>query len=167
MHRIRRLLAVLVAALALLSFVAPPAFASNSDGPSSPRAFDLNSWPVILAGATGFLSSQATAILTNHRAPQWIKSLTNLALTSLGGVLITVQTIPGHTWKDYAGTIFAAWLVSLGTHFAGLTALAQNASAGFGFGANAAPLVPPTGTTVTSTGATTVTSTDAGDGGAY
>jgi len=161
----RRLLVAVVAALALLLiFCTPPAFASNSSGPSGSHAFDLvlNSWPVFLAGVVGFLSTQATALVTHHRAPQWIKSGINLALVTLGAAVTTIQTIPGHTWKDYAGEIVAAWLVSLATHFAGLTAFAQNLSSGWGIGSNVTPLVPPTGTTMTTTG---VTSSDTG--GAY
>jgi hypothetical protein len=147
---------VVVAILVL----APSALASTSGGPSGSRSFDLvlNSWPVILAAFTGFLSSQVTALFTHHRAPQWVKSLTNLLLTTLGGVLITVQTVPGHTWKDYVGEILMAWVVSLLTHFSGMTALVQSLSSNFGFGAGVQPLVAPSGTTVTSTGDGSTTS---------
>jgi len=150
---------ILICAVAIVA-LATPALASSSGGPSGPRSFDLvlNSWPVILAGFTGFLSSQVTALFTHHRAPQWVKSLTNLLLTTLGGVLITVQTVPGHTWKDYVGEILMAWVVSLLTHFSGMTALVQNMSSNFGFGAGVQPLVDPTGTTVTSTGDGSTTS---------
>lgn len=167
MTRIRRLLALLVAALSLLAVLATPAFASNSDGPSSLRSFDLifNSWPVLLAAGTGFLSSQLTAVLTHEKAPQWVKSLTNLVFTSLGAAIITVEVVPGHTWKDYLGLILAGTFSSLATHYIGLTALAQSKTATFGFGGNTAPLVAPSGTTVTTVGP--VAPNDPGDGGAY
>jgi len=163
----RRLRAVVITLLLVLFWVpAAYAHASDSSGPSGPRAFDLvlNSWPVLLAGGTGFVSSQLTALLTHEKAPQWIKSLTNLVFTSLGGVLITVQTVPGHTWKDYAGVITAGELAALATHYIGLTAAAQAATANFGIGGGATPIVAPSGTTVTDT---TVVSDPATGAGTY
>lgn len=155
MRPIRWLYALVAAAVLMVTLGAVPAYASTSGGPSGPRAFDLvlNSWPVLLAGFTGFVSSELTAFITHHKAPQWVKSLTNLVFTSLGGAIITVQTVPGHTWKDYTGIILAGWLVSLGTHFAGLTALVGSLSSDIGIGATASPLVLPSGTTLTASGA--------------
>lgn len=105
-------------------------------------ALVLNSWPVILAGITGFLSTHVTEILTHRNAPQWIKSGVNLVLTTLGGILITLQVVPGHTWKDYVGEIFTAFLSSMFTHWTGLTTLTQSLTASFGIGGNTPPLVP-------------------------
>jgi hypothetical protein len=165
--RVFRWLVALGAVLALLVGFAVPAYASNADGPSGPRAFELvlNSWPVLLAAGAGFLSSQLTAFLTHEKAPQWIKSLTNLVFTSLGGVLITVQTVPGHTWKDYVGVIVAGEIAALATHYIGLTAALQAATANFGIGGATPPLVAPSGTTVTTAPLGTVA--DDGSTGAY
>lgn len=102
----------------------------------------LNSWPVMLAGLTGILSTHATEVLTHKNAPQWVKSGVNLVLTTLGGVLVTVETVPGYNWKDYLGVIGSAEAVSLITHWTGATAWLQEATKSVGIGANTKPLVP-------------------------
>lgn len=142
-----KLLASLLAALVLLT--ASPAEATGAHlgtlatAHVGASALVLSSWPTILAGMCGFGSSQITAFLTHRRAPQWIKSGVNLALSTLAGVLINLTVVAGSNWKDYVATIAVAWLVALGTHFSGMTALIGNSSANVGIGENAKPLTTP------------------------
>jgi len=144
---LRWIRAVLVVMMGL-TFLATPAYAAGTS-PNSTNAFTLalNSWPVILAGLVGVGSTHLTEVLAHYEAPQWIKSGINLALVSLGGVLITVTTIPGKNWKDYVGEIFAAWVSSLIVHATGLTAWIQNLAGNVGIGAGVQPLVPDPATT--------------------
>ena len=135
----RRILAVVLAVCSLVLLMAPASYAGTTVPHSA--GLDLSAWPTILAGLCGLGSAQLTAILTHRKAPQWIKSGVALALSTLAGVLITVTTVAGYTWKDYASEIAVAWLVAMGSHYAGLTALASNITAGSGVGAGVAPIV--------------------------
>lgn len=114
---------------------------------ASSFALVLNSWPVILAGVSGFISTHVTDFVTHRNAPQWVKSGVNLVLTTFSGVLVTITTVPGYTWKDYLGVIASAWLVSMFTHWTGATTWVQNATANFGIGGDTKPLISePAGT---------------------
>lgn len=107
----------------------------------------LNSWPVILAGICGVLSTHVTEIATHRNAPQWVKSGVNLVLTTLSGVLVTITTVAGYTWKDYLGVIASSWVVSMFTHWTGATTWLQEATANVGIGADVKPIVQaPAGT---------------------
>lgn len=104
-------------------------------------ALGLASWPVILAAFCGIIASHLTAFFTHRAAPQWLKSGVDFGLVTLAGILITVQVVPGHTWKDYIGVILPAWITSIATHYSGLTSWVTAATGGVGIGANVPPLV--------------------------
>lgn len=141
MTRLARALVLIGALLLPILFLgASPAYADGNSGAHG-FALAIGSWPVVLAGACGWGASQLTAILTQHNAPQWLKSSVSLALTSLAGVLITIQVVPGHTWKDYLAEIAVGELVALGTHYSGMTAFATAQTYGRGFGDKLRPLV--------------------------
>lgn len=144
MSKLARAIALAGATLLLLVTVGSlPAYAAGNSGAAS-VALGIASWPVILAGVCGAASTQLTALLTHRNAPQWFKSGVNLVLTSLAGVLITIQVIPGHTWKDYLAEIAVGELVALGMHYSGATAFAAAASANVGLGGNLTPIVAAT-----------------------
>lgn len=137
---LRRLYLIAVLVLGCLSLSLP---AEAATGVLHAKTLTLDSWPVLLAALAGFGATHVTEILTHYDAPQWVKSGVNLALVALAGVLITVTVVPGKSWKDYVGEIFAAWVSSLATHTSGITTWLQNATANVGVGANVHPLVPP------------------------
>lgn len=143
MRALLRLVSLLVALCAALALCATGAYADDGTGTGAGFSLALNSWPVLVAGALGIVSTNVTAFLTHRAAPQWIKSGVNLALVSLAGVIATIQLVPGHMWKDYAGTIFVAWVASLVAHGAGLTQMVSNLSSNVGIGATVEPLVSP------------------------
>lgn len=132
---------LLALVILLLVSTSLPAFAAESSGGGGGFELSLDSWPVLVAGGLGVVATHLTELLTHYTAPQWIKSGLNLSLVTLAGVIATTQTVPGHTWKDYAGTILAAWATSMFAHRAGLTAWLQSITAGFGIGKDEPPLV--------------------------
>lgn len=112
---------------------------------STSFALVLNSWPVILAGFCGFVSTHVTEFVTKRNAAQWLKSGINLGFTTLGGILVTITTVPGYGWKDYLGVIASSWVVSMFTHWTGITTWAQALTENKGL--TAKPLIAqPTGT---------------------
>ena len=136
---LKRLYLIAVLLLGLLSISVEPAWAATG----GPHQLTFDSWPVVLAGIVGIVATHVTEVLTHYDAPQWVKSGVNLALVTLAGVLITVEVVPGHTWKDYVGEILVAWIASIAAHSAGVTAWLERLTADIGVGAGARPLVPP------------------------
>jgi hypothetical protein len=135
----RRLVAVGLLVIGLL-LITPSAFAAGS-GMRNGYSLALNSFPTVLAGLCGLASAQLTALLTNHQAPQWIKSGVHLLISTLAGVLVTVAVVPGNRWTDYLSEIAVAWVAGIAAHFAGLTALVASITANSGLGASVTPLV--------------------------
>jgi hypothetical protein len=137
---------LLVTALLLLAAVLQPVTAYAA-GPTNAHtgvvALTLTSWPVLLAGGVGWLSSQVTAFLTHKAAPQWIKSGIHLALSTLAGALITITVTPASSWKDYAALIATTWGAGIISHVAGWTQLVANTTWNVGVGAGVPPIVPP------------------------
>lgn len=137
----KRMYLVLLLFFGFLALTAP----ANADTARPGAEFELvlNSWPVILAGLVGVASTHLTEVFAHYQAPQWIKSGINLFLATLGSVLVTTQTIPGHTWKDYFGEIMIAVVSSMVVHWTGVTAWLQTLTANAGVGAYTRPIVPP------------------------
>lgn len=144
----KRIYLALLGIFAMLAFMTPASASPVDPGTNPDFALVLNSWPVILAGLVGMASTHLTEVFAHYAAPQWVKSGINLFLATLGAVLVTTQTIPGHTWKDYVAEIFAAVGASLVTHWTGVTSWLQNATASAGVGARAKPLTTPPDTVV-------------------
>jgi hypothetical protein len=139
---VKRVYLALLLIVGLLAFTTP-ATADQATKPGADFALVLNSWPVILAGLVGIGSTHLTELLAHYRAPQWVKSGINLFLATLGATLATLKTVPGATWKDYVGEIFAAVFVSMMTHWTGATAWLQTLTQNQGVGASLRPIVPP------------------------
>lgn len=135
----KRFLVFIVLFLGVMLWNQPLAMADT--GGHTGLALALDSWPVLLAALCGLAATHLTEVFTKYTAPQWVKSGVNLALVTLGGVLATIATDAGKTWKDYVGEIFAAWVVSILAHTAGLTAWIEALTANTGIGGNAKPLV--------------------------
>lgn len=138
----KRVYLVLLMFFGFLALTAPANAADTSD-PGANFALVLNSWPVILAGLVGVASTHLTELFAHYQAPQWVKSGINVFLATLGAVLVTIQTVPGYSWKDYAGEIIVAVGSSMVVHWTGVTSWLQTLTAQSGVGANARPIVVP------------------------
>jgi hypothetical protein len=136
---LRRLYLIAVLVLGCLSLSTTAAYAATG----GPHQLTFDSWPVVLAGIVGVGATHVTEVFTHYDAPQWVKSGVNLALVALAGVLITIQVVPGHTWKDYVGEILVAWIASLTAHASGITAWIESLTANVGIGKTATPIVEP------------------------
>lgn len=95
--------------------------------------FDYSQLPTLILFGIGILSPVATELLTKYDAPRWLKSGINFGLAAVGSAVTTVVFDPDASLTRWLIQVGGTVVLSVATHYTGVTAPVQNKTKNVGF----------------------------------